>query len=64
MQLTEVEARLSHAQERVGHPSAISSGGKAGEGTCAGSVSGLCTAGNTQASAEAEWGKSVRRRKR
>src|SRR6516164_9562738 len=48
-------SRISHAQERVGHPSAVSSAGKAGESTCAGSVSGLCTAGNTQASAEAEW---------
>src|SRR5258705_7119417 len=46
---------LSHPEDRVSHPAAVSSAGKAGEGTCAGSVFGLCTAGNTQASAEAEW---------
>src|SRR5580700_7101911 len=46
---------LSYTQERAGHPAAISSAGKAGEGTCAGSVSWLCAAGNTQAFTQAQW---------
>src|SRR5260221_8901980 len=45
---------ISQAQERVGHPAAVSSAGKAGEGPRAGGVYGLCTAGNTQAPTEAE----------
>src|SRR5713101_7805852 len=46
---------LSHPEERVGHPTAVPSTGKAGKGTCAGSISRLCAAGDAQASAEAEW---------
>src|SRR5260370_16902981 len=45
---------ISHSEERVSYPAALPSTGKAGEGTCAGGVSRLCTPGDTQASAEAE----------
>ena len=55
MQLTEVEAAFRTLKSELGHPAAVSSTGKAGEGPCAGCVSRLCAAGNTQASAEAEW---------
>ncbi len=48
-------SRISHAQERVGHPAAVPSAGKASEGACAGGVSWLCAAGDAQAPAEAEW---------
>src|ERR1700692_4846942 len=46
---------ISHPEERVGHPTAVPSTGKASEGPRAGSVSRLRSAGDAQASAEAEW---------
>jgi len=46
---------ISHPEERAGHPSAVPSTGKAGEGPRAGGLSWLCAAGDAQASAEAEW---------
>src|ERR1700739_2525950 len=46
-------SRVSHAQERVGHSTALPSARKAGESARAGSISRLCPAGDPKASAEA-----------
>src|SRR3974377_545981 len=48
-------SRLSYAQERVGHPAAVSSARKANQGARAGGFSGLCGLGYLEASAETVW---------
>jgi hypothetical protein len=47
-------SRISHTQERAGHPTAVPSTGKTGESARPGCLSRLCPASDAEASVEAE----------